>query len=48
MTGPLEVDAALLFREFPPFLFEALGADALIPLFKVRTICETKESVDVQ
>ncbi len=48
VTGPLEVDAALLFREFPPFLFEALGADALIPLFKVRTICETKESVDVQ
>jgi hypothetical protein len=47
-VGPLTVNAALKFREFAPFLFEALGAGALIPLFKVRTIAEAQGTVDVE
>ena len=46
-VGPLEIEAVLHFRSYPPFLLRLLGLEELIPLAPVRDVATAQAQVDV-
>ncbi len=47
VNGPLQVDASLHFRSYPPFLLRMLGLGELVELAVVRDIATASGSVEV-
>ena len=45
---PLEVQASLLFRAFPPYLLRTLGLSDYVGKLKIRTLSSVVTSVDVE